>query len=155
MPDFATTDLALAIAHHLLIFAIAAIIAFELGVIRINLTSRDIARLARVDLWYCVLAGAIIAVGFTRAVFAAKGWAYYSVNLLFWAKIGTFAIIGLLSIAPTLAIMRWRKGLAANPGFLPTPEQIGKVRRFLWAEVALFALLPIFAAAMTRGYGSL
>jgi uncharacterized membrane protein len=27
------------------------------------------------------------------------------------------------------------------------------VRRFLYAEVALFALLPIFAAAMARGYG--
>jgi hypothetical protein len=41
----------------------------------------DILRVARVDIWYGVLAGAIILVGFWRAIFAAKGWAYYSVNL--------------------------------------------------------------------------
>ncbi len=49
--------------------------------------------------------GAILIVGFSRAVYAAKGWAYYSHNLLFWAKIGTFAVIGLLSIAPTMSII--------------------------------------------------
>jgi uncharacterized membrane protein len=27
------------------------------------------------------------------------------------------------------------------------------VRRYLYAELALFALLPAFAAAMARGYG--
>jgi uncharacterized membrane protein len=35
------------------------------------------------------------------------------------------------------------------------PEaDILKVRRFLWAEVAFFALIPACAAAMARGYGS-
>lgn len=34
MPDFATTDLILAIAHHLLVFALAAVLAFEIGAVR-------------------------------------------------------------------------------------------------------------------------
>ncbi|MBV8963765.1 MAG: DUF2214 family protein [Hyphomicrobiales bacterium] len=155
MPDFATTDLTLAIAHHLLIFSLAGILAFEVGVIRLGMTREDFVRLARVDAWYGILAGAIIVVGFSRAIFAAKGWAYYSVNMFFWAKMAAFGAVGLLSIAPTMRIIRWRRALAGDAAFAPAPADIVKVRRFLWAEAAAFALIPAFAAAMARGYGSM
>ena len=102
-------DLALAIAHHLLVFGLAAVIAFEIATIRVEVTAGEIARIARADMWYGLLAAAILIVGFSRAVYAARGWAYYSHNLLFWAKIVTFAVIGLLSIAPTVSILRWRR----------------------------------------------
>lgn len=153
MPDFATTDLHLAIAHHLLIFALAAVLAFEIGVIRPGMTGKDVGRVARVDLWYGILAGLIVAVGFARAVYAAKGWAYYSVNHFFWAKIATFALVGVLSLVPTIAIIRWRGALKQDAAFVPAASSIAHVRRFLWAEALLFALIPAFAAAMARGYG--
>jgi putative membrane protein len=153
MPDFATTDLALAIGHHLLIFALAGVLSFEIGVIKQGMAAKDVARVGKVDLWYGILAGLIIIVGFSRAIFAAKGWAYYSVNHFFWAKIGAFAIVGLLSIGPTMTIIRWRRSLAADPAFLPAAKEISGVRRYLWAEVFIFALIPAFAAAMARGYG--
>ena len=35
----------------------------------------------------------------------------------------------------------------------PSDAQVKGVRRYLHAEVVLFALLPMFAAAMARGYG--
>jgi putative membrane protein len=141
-------DLGLAIGHHLLIFALFGVLAAELVLVRRGVDIATIARVGRIDLWYGVLAGLIVAVGFARAVFAAKGWAYYSHNLFFHAKIGTFVLIGLLSIPPTVAYIRWRKAGAAL-----TDAQVAGVRRFLWAELALFALLPVFAAAMARGYG--
>ena len=59
--------------------------------------------------WYGLLAGLIVVVGFSRAIFAAKGWTYYEHNALFWAKLATFALIGLLSVPPTLAYLRWRR----------------------------------------------
>jgi putative membrane protein len=37
----------------------------------------------------------------------------------------------------------------------PTDAQVTSVRRLLWAELLLFALLPAFAAAMARGYGEM
>jgi putative membrane protein len=154
MPDFATTDLLFAIGHHLLIFALAAVLAFEIGAIKQNMTATDIGRVGKVDAWYGILAGLIIVVGFARANFAAKGWAYYSVNSFFWAKIAAFAIVGLLSLWPTIAVISWRRALKSDPARLPQPSAIGMVRRFLWAEVFFFALIPIFAAAMARGYGA-
>lgn len=151
--DFATTDLVLAIAHHVLIFALAGVLAFEIGAIRGGMNGADVARVARVDIWYGVLAAAILIVGFTRAHVAAKGWAYYSVNIFFWAKIGTFALVGLLSVMPTIAIIRWRRALAQ--GLLPAAGEIATVRRFLFAEAFLFAFIVAFAAAMARGFGEL
>jgi putative membrane protein len=153
--DYATTDLVLAIAHHLLVFTLAGALAFEIGTVSLAMTRDEIARVGRVDNWYGILAGLIIAVGFTRAVVAAKGWAYYSVNLFFWAKIATFAVVGLLSIVPTVAIIRWQKAARSDVAFAPPADAIRRVRGFLWAEAALFLLLPAFAAAMARGYGEL
>jgi putative membrane protein len=155
MFDYATTDLTLAIVHHLLVFLLAGILAFEIGVIEPSMKREDIVRVGRVDLWYGILAGAIIVVGFSRAIFAAKGWAYYSVNMFFWAKMAAFAVVGFLSIAPTMRIIGWRRALAQNGQIALSTADVMAVRRFLWAEAAVFAFIPAFAAAMARGYGSL
>lgn len=151
----AATDLTLAIAHHILVFSLAAVLAFEIAVLRRELTAADIVRLSRVDIWYGIIAGLILIVGFSRAIFAAKGWAYYSQNLLFWAKISTFALIGLLSIRPTVSIIGWRRGLDRSNDFSIQARDIATARRYLFAEAALFPLLLIFAAGMARGYGLL
>jgi putative membrane protein len=141
-------DLSLAISHHLLIFALFGILAAELVLVRSNLDRAAVSRVGTIDLWYGVVAGAILIVGFTRAIFAAKGWAYYEHNAFFWAKMAAFVCVALLSVPPTIKYIRWQRASA-----LPNATEIAVVRRFLWAEVALFALLPAFAAAMARGFG--
>jgi len=153
MLDFATTDLVFAIGHHLLIFALAGIIAYEFAVVRQSMTGADILRVGKVDLWYGILAGLIVVVGFARANFAAKGWEYYAHNHFFWAKIGCFAIVGLLSLWPTIQFIRWRGALKKDATAMPAPRAITTARRFLWLEVFFFALIPVFAAAMARGFG--
>ena len=141
-------DLVLAVCHHLLIFALFGILVGELVAVRRGMEPAAVASVARIDLWYGVLAGLILAVGFSRAVFAAKGWFYYEHNGFFWAKITAFGLVGLVSVPPTIAFIGWRRGAVS-----PTDAQIAGVRRCLWIELALFALLPVFAAAMARGYG--
>jgi putative membrane protein len=141
-------DLALAVAHHLIVFALFGILSAELIAVRRGMTWKTTTAVAALDAWYGVLAAAILIVGFARAVFAAKGWAYYSHNGFFWAKIITFLAIGLLSVSPTIRFIQWRKS-----GQLPAAAGVDRTRRFLYAELALFALLPVWAAAMARGYG--
>jgi putative membrane protein len=141
-------DLVLAVLHHLFVFALFAVLFAELVSVRRGMDATAVARVAAMDAWYGVLAGLIVIVGFARAIFAAKGWDYYLHNEFFWAKIATFVVIALLSIPPTLAFLRWRR-----TSTLPTDKAVANVRRYLWIEVALFALLPAFAAAMAQGYG--
>jgi putative membrane protein len=141
-------DLLLAIGHHVLIFGIFGIICAEFWAVRPGLTGAGVARIASIDLWYGILAVAILVLGFCRAIFAAKGWVFYSHNAFFWAKLGTFGLIGLLSLPPTFAFNRWRK-----TAYQPSDADIERIRRYLHLELGLFIFLPIFAAAMARGYG--
>lgn len=143
-------DLTLAIAHHLLIFALFGVLMAELVMVREGISSVLVERIAAVDLWYGVLAVLILAVGFSRAIFASKGWGYYERNLCFWLKIAVFMLIAAISVPPTLAYIRWRR--SPSP---PAPEAIRGVRRLLWVQLVLFALLPTLAAAMARGVGEL
>lgn len=141
-------DLWLAVAHHLLFFALFGILVTEFALIRPGMDAARVRSLGRMDLSYGALAVLILLVGFARAGMAAKGWAYYSHNLFFWAKVATFALIGVLSIPPTVALIRWRRA-----GASPDAAAVAGVRRWLWAELGLFALLPVFAALMARDYG--
>ena len=50
--DFATTDLVLAIVHHLLVFMLAGILAFEIGTGGPTMKRNEILRVGRVDNWY-------------------------------------------------------------------------------------------------------
>jgi putative membrane protein len=145
MPDL---DLLLAILHHLFVFALFGVLFSELVVVRRGMDAAAVVRVVTIDAWYGVLAALILIVGFSRVIFAAKGWAYYAHNGFFWAKIGTFIVIGLLSVPPTLAFLKWRRADAS-----PKAEAVAKVRPYLWIQMALFPLLPAFAATMARGYG--
>jgi len=141
-------DLLLAVVHHVLIFGIFGILFTEFMSLRPGMSHAATVRIASIDLWYGILAGAVLLIGFGRAIYAAKGWAYYSHNAFFWAKMAGFAAIGLLSVPPTMEFIRWRKLAAA-----PDDAAVKSARRYLHAELGLFVLLLVFAAAMARGYG--
>src|ERR1700680_3407939 len=126
-------DLVLAVGHHLLIFGIFGVLFAEFWVLRPGMSSATAARLASMDGWYGGFAGAVVVIGFCRAIFAAKGWAYYSHNAFFWAKMGSFAAMGLLSVPATRAFIRWRRLETA-----PDDADIRGVRRYLHMELMLF-----------------
>lgn len=141
-------DLILAIAHHLVVFALFGVLIAELVLVHRTMSAELVTKIGRIDNWYGILAGTILVVGFSRAIFAAKGWNYYEHNGFFWAKIVTFVIIALLSVPPTVRFIQWRLN-----GVVPDDNAIRNVQKWLYAEVALFPLLLVFAAAMARGFG--
>jgi putative membrane protein len=146
-------DLILAIAHHLLVFSLAAIIAAELATVRMGLSGAALRRLGAMDLSYGLIAAAVIVVGFSRVFFGAKGPTAYLPNPFFWSKLGVFALVGLLSVTPTLRILGWGRRARADPAFSPSETEVAYVRRFVLAEACLFPFIPAFAAVMARGYG--
>src|SRR5882672_5948045 len=115
-----STDLILAIAHHLLIFTIAAIIAIEFAVIRPGIDPAQIKRIARLDFSYGIAAGLLVVVGFSRVYYGIKGPDFYLQNPVFWAKIAAFAVVGLLSILPTLRLLGWRRMAERDLAFSPS-----------------------------------
>jgi len=146
-------DLILAVLHHLTILSLILIVGAELALSRGEFSASTVRRLAAVDLGYGVSAGLIIVVGACRVIFGAKGWVFYAHNPWFGAKMGTFLVVGLLSIHPTVMFLRWRRAAATDASFSPPPAGVAAVRRTILIEAILLGLIVVFAAAMAR-FGS-
>ena len=141
-------DLGLAIAHHIAVFGLVALLAMEGLALKDGAV--DPVRLAKIDGAYGLVAGLVIAIGVCRVIWGGKGWAYYAENPFFWSKMGLFLAIGLLSIGPTLLILRWRKAAAGAAPFTPPAAELKRARQWVGLEALLLVPLLACAAAMAR-----
>ncbi|QQQ03470.1 DUF2214 family protein [Lysobacter enzymogenes] len=146
------TDLLLAAAHHLLVFALIAMLVAESVLLRGPIDTAAVRRLAGLDAGYGMSAVLLLVVGALRVVYGVKGHAFYLHNPWFHAKLGLFVLVALLSILPTVRFLRWRRALKADPGFLPDPRQVGALRLLIRLELLAVAAILVCAAAMAR-YG--
>lgn len=147
--------LVLAIAHHFAVFAVFGLLIAEVALLKPGLTPDRIRQLGLIDSLYGAASILVILAGVARVIWGAAGWEYYVANWAFWAKMAAFIVVGVLSVPPTLAVLRWRRELAANPAFSPDPAQVSRLRIFFAGELVAFAFIPAFAAAMARGYGAM
>ncbi|MGN6525081.1 MAG: DUF2214 family protein [Burkholderiaceae bacterium] len=148
-----TTDLLLALAHHALAFTLLALIAVEFALLHKSVAPAMVRTLASLDAAYGATAGLLVVVGFGRVFKGAKGAEFFLHNPVFWAKLAFFLAVGLVSIAPTLRFLRWKRALRADAGFSPPAAEVAGTRRWLLAELVLFVPIPLLAAAMARGVG--
>jgi len=139
-------DAVLAVAHHLAVFTLVSILAIEWALLRPGLTEAQLRFVGRLDGLYGASAGVVLVIGILRLALGAKGWSFYAGNPFFWLKIAAFALIGLSSIPPTIALVKWRK---AAPG----DADIAGARRWLNLQLLLLPLLLLGAALMARGIG--
>jgi len=146
-------DALLAWIHYLAIFLLIVIMTAEAVLLRPGLAPDTVRRLALYDRLYLASALAVLITGLLRLTLGVKGVAFYMSNPWFHAKITLFVIIGLCSIPPTLAFLRWRKQARQQPGYTPPDADIKRARRWVMLETHLFVLLPLFAALMARGIG--
>jgi len=146
-------DWLLASFHHLAVFSLAGILAAELTLTATIIDDRTALRLARIDAWFGLMAAVALAAGVLRIFLAAKGLNYYVANAFFWIKMTLFVTVGIISAAPTYAFISWRREVRANASFRPPAKDVARLRKILYTEAALFALIPVAAAAMGRGYG--
>lgn len=146
-------DLVLAITHHLAVFTLVALFAAEFVILRPGLEGRQLARLGRIDGAYGGVAGLVIVIGIVRVIFGNAGWEFYAGNWAFWVKMAAFLAMGLLSIKPTIDIIRWRKAYAGDAGFSPAEAEVRASRRFVHAEALALVFIPTFAALIPRVYG--
>jgi putative membrane protein len=144
-------DAGLAWLHFVFAFVLVGALVAEAFILRLPIDSRVARLLLRVDMFYGVSAVLLILAGISRVVWGAKGWTYYESQVFFWAKMATFAIIGIISIAPTRTFIRWVKAFNADANFAPGEAEVKRMRGFVVLETHLIALLLLFAALMARG----
>lgn len=147
-------NLFFACAHHLAVFALVGIFAAEFALLRPGLAGARVGQLARIDAAYGGVATVVIVVGILRVWLGGVDLWYYLTNHAFWGKMAAFLIMGLLTIPPTLAMRRWAKAGEGQGDYAPPAAEIAASRRFIHLQAGMLVLIPLFAAAMARGYGS-
>lgn len=144
-------DALLAFAHFICIFSLASLLVGELVLFRKMLPADVFHRLRLIDRWYGIVAGLVIVTGLSRMFLGVKGATFYTHNPVFWTKMALFVIVALLSIAPTVAYLKWSARTASDGSIALDDAEIGRVRGFLLAQVAVFVFIPLCATFMARG----
>ncbi len=141
-------DLTLAVLHHILVFGLVAMLAIERTLLKAPVI--EARRLAGLDGGYGLTAVLVLVVGVVRVIWGGKGWAFYEANPFFWAKLAIFTVIGLISVLPTIAFIRWARASKADAGWQPDAAAISSARRWVGIELLLVFPLVACAAAMAR-----
>lgn len=146
-------DAVFAYLHFVAIFALVWFLAKEWTLLKAGADKLDFRRLALADAGFGVSAGMVLLAGLSRLIWGAKPWAFYAHNPVFHTKIALFVIVGLLSIAPTRAFLRWRKAAVADANFRVSASEWQRIKRILLLEMHLLGLIPLLAVLMARGIG--
>ncbi|HXF83842.1 MAG TPA: DUF2214 family protein [Anaerolineales bacterium] len=143
----------MAALHHLFAFTLTSCLIYEFIVFRRSMTVEEARRLQRVDLIYGISAGLLLIVGLLRVFFFEKGVNFYIHNLFFWVKMAAFALVGLLSMDPTIRYIRWNRALRQNNVPEVSDGEYQHTRLILWLEVIGIGVILFVAPMMARGIG--
>lgn len=143
------TEIFLRYIHFVSIFTIVSTIVSEHLLVKKEMTRLEIGRLARIDAVYGLAAVTLLAAGLTLWFGSfGKPAVYYNKNWIFHTKISLFALVGFLSIYPTVFFIKNRKG---------NPEDVVQVPKIIFwmlrLELLLLFIIPLLAGLMAHGMG--
>ena len=106
------------------------------------------------DIIYGIAGVALLISGIYRVIKFGHNSDFYTQNPIFWTKIVIFALVGSLSLYPTVTYILW--AIPLSKGKLPdvTTNLVGRLRLILNIELFGFSLIPFFATLMARGIGA-
>lgn len=144
----------LAYLHIAAILTLVVFISSEAALCRAEwLNAQVVERLVTVDRIYGISALAVLATGLARIYFGVKGSAWYWGNWLLHLKLGAFVVVALISIAPTLRFIRWRRTLRAT-GALPDAAEVRAARKLVMLQAHIIPFIPLAAVFLARGFGA-
>jgi len=147
------TEVLVVYLHFAAMILIAVFLAIEFLICVPGLARERVTLLARVDLLYLIAAVLALATGAARLVWFGKGAGFYLHNPVFYIKLALFAAVGLISVPPTMQYLRWLRMLKTGAGAVAADFEVLRARRYVLAELVLFAFIPLLAVLMARGFG--
>ena len=146
-------DAILAWIHYIFIFVLVGTLFAEFFFYQRTLRVAALQRLQRVDLLYGIIAACVVASGIARVMYSPKTPAFYLHDTIFWTKMALFVTLGLISIAPTMHLIRLGRQAPADGAVQIPPQSYATIRRLLTLEIVLLLFIPLCATLMAHGYG--
>jgi putative membrane protein len=140
-----------AFLHFVAAISVVFTVIYERLNFKKQLTNIEAKRLQKVDSIYGLSAMLVLIIGFLRVYFFEKGSSYYFSNTFFWIKLGLFAIVGLLSIYPTIRFLKWKKIIQNDEDVELGDGEYRKIKMYLNLEVVGLVLILMSASLMAKG----
>ena len=105
------------------------------------------------DIIYGIAGVALLISGIYRVIKFGQGSEFYTQNPIFWTKIILFALVGSLSLYPTVNYVLWV--IPLRKGNLPqvSEDLVLRLKLIINIELVGFASIPFLATLMARGFG--
>ena len=139
--------------HYLSFMICFGALIFERVSIKKNPNKKEALSMVIADVIYGIAGIALLVSGILRVLKFGQGSEFYTQNPIFWTKIIIFALVGILSIYPTVTYVLW--AIPLSKGNLPEVNYnlVSRLRKIINIELIGFSLIPIFATFMARGIG--
>ena len=138
------TEILVRYIHFIGIFVVFGMLTIEHVLLKDELAPAEVRRLALYDLSYGMAAMVTLTAGFILVFYVGKASAFYTANPVFWTKLGLFIIVALISIIPTVFLLKNRR----TSEITLVPRKI--VLALRW-ELSLLVVMPLLGAMMARG----
>lgn len=137
----------IAFLHFAAAFMVMGTLLFERITFSRNPTFREAKLLQKVDQFYGMSSVLVIVFGLLRVYFFEKGSSFYFSSPFFWVKMGLFAMVGLLSIYPTMRMIKWKAWIEKGEVPQMSDQEFLKIKRLMNWEL-IFLTLAIFSASL-------
>lgn len=142
-----------AFGHFLAFFALAAALVVELVLIGEGMSAAAARRVQRADRVAGIAATLLLVFGLLRVFYFEKGSDYYFANAWFLVKVALFAAAAVISVYPTVRILRWGSELAHGRAPALDAADVRRLKRAVHWELVLIGAILLCASLMAKGIG--
>ena len=139
--------------HYLSFMVCFGALIFERISLKTDPNKKEAISMIIADVLYGIAGIALLVSGIYRVIKFGQGAEFYTQNTIFWVKIIIFALVGSLSLYPTITYILW--AIPISKGRLPEVNKnlVARLKLILNIELVGFSLIPLFATLMARGIG--
>ena len=139
--------------HYLSFMLCFGALIYERISLKTNPNRKEAISMVVADIIYGIAGISLLVSGIYRVTKFGQGSEFYTHNPIFWTKIIVFALVGSLSLYPTITYVLW--AIPLSKGGLPqvTESLVSRLGLIINVELVGFALIPFLATLMARGVG--
>ncbi len=134
--------------HFIGIIILSSMLVAENVLIAKELENRVVKKLATIDGLYGIGAVLTLIAGLLLWLYVGKSKEFYTYNTIFHIKLGLFLFVGIMSIIPTIFLLKNRR---SDLPVILVPNHILTIKRL---ELILLLIIPLLAVLMARGIGN-
>ena len=139
--------------HYLSFMLCFGALLFERISLKLDPNRQEAISMVIADIIYGIAGIALLVSGIYRVTKFGQGSEFYTENPIFWIKIIVFALVGSLSLYPTITYVLWAIPLSKRTLPNVTENLVSRLRLIINIELVGFASIPFLATLMARGVG--